>query len=262
MEYELTRYDEARNALAICASIDEVKDIQDKSEAMRLYAKMSENTELEIFAATIKLRAQVKLGEIIAGLGKATNQHALPTAGKSKKESLAAAKISTSTANRYEQLAAVPEKVLEKFITQSAESKKPVSMPKALALVKPLTPKPTQTLSPTPEIQPQEQPDALPGPKLETVTIPKEQYEELCAIIEENKQEWEALEKLIDGNFMIDDAIKTINGQVAIIATLKTQLAGKDNKINEQIRLIKAKDKQIKKLETEIAELKIKEIGI
>lgn len=133
----LIKYDQARQALAACRSVDEVKDIRDKSEAMRLYAKQAQDTELEQWAAEIKFRAQRALGEISAALEKQKNQAALPTGGKSKSEALADAGISTSTANRYEKLAAIPEPVIEEAIAKSREAGKPVSAKAVLAQLAP-----------------------------------------------------------------------------------------------------------------------------
>lgn len=133
----LIKYDQARQALAACRSADEVKDIRDKSEAMRLYAKQAQDTELEQWAAEIKFRAQRALGEISAALEKQKNQAALPTGGKSKSEALADAGISTSTANRYEKLAAIPEPVIEEAIAKSREAGKPVSAKAVLAQLAP-----------------------------------------------------------------------------------------------------------------------------
>lgn len=135
----LIKYDQARQALAECRSVDEIKDIRDKSEAMRLYAKQAQDTELEQWAAEIKLRAQRAIGEISAALEKQKNQAALPSGGKSKSEALADAGISTSTANRYEKLAAIPEPLIEGVIAKSREAGKPVS---AKVVMAQLAPKP------------------------------------------------------------------------------------------------------------------------
>ena len=250
--YELTKYEDAKRALAICASIDEAKDIQDKSEAMRLYAKMSENTELEVYVSTIKVRAQIRLGEIIAAMETAKNQH-VPAAGiATKSQNLADAGISKSSANRYEQLAAIPAEVIEKTITESTEAKKPVSMTKILNTAKPPKPPnpkpaPLVTVSPEPEKQRDEPPVAS-----DNVILTTEQHEELMQMVEEAHADQIALEKVLDADDKLAEAVKEIKRLTALIDTYKSQLEGANNKNNELIRIIKSKDKEIKKLEKQI----------
>lgn len=62
---ELVRYDQACQALAKAKSVDEAKDLRDKSEAMRAYARQANNKQLEVDAAEIRLRAERRLGELI-----------------------------------------------------------------------------------------------------------------------------------------------------------------------------------------------------
>ncbi|MDB4873347.1 MAG: hypothetical protein JWL97_4351 [Gemmatimonadales bacterium] len=134
----LIKYDQARQALAACRNVDDVKDIRDKSEAMRLYAKQANDTELEQWAAEIKLRAQRAIGEISLSMEKQKGGFGmLPTGGKHKAEALADAGISTSTANRYEKLAAIPEEAVEAFIAASKDAGKPVSAKAVLAKAAP-----------------------------------------------------------------------------------------------------------------------------
>lgn len=134
----LAKYDQARQALAACRSVDEIKDIRDKSEAMRLYAKQAQDTELEQWAAEIKFRAQRALGELSATLPTQKGGFGIvPTGGKHKAEVLAEAGISTSTANRYEKLAAIPEPIIEEIIAKSKEAGKPVSAKAVLAKAAP-----------------------------------------------------------------------------------------------------------------------------
>ena len=45
----------------------DAKDIRDKAEAMRAYAKQAKNKELEIDAAEIRMRAERKVGELKCG---------------------------------------------------------------------------------------------------------------------------------------------------------------------------------------------------
>jgi hypothetical protein len=76
----LIKCDQARLALAQCRDVDKVKDIRDRSDAMHLYAKQTNGSELERWAAKIKLRAQRAIGEISAGLEKKASASRLRSA--------------------------------------------------------------------------------------------------------------------------------------------------------------------------------------
>lgn len=148
----LIKYDQARQALAACRNVDEIKDIRDKSEAMRLYAKQAQDTELEQWAAEIKFRAQRAIGELSSALETQKGGFGIvPTGGKHKAEVLADAGISTSTANRYEKLAAIPEPVIEEIIAKSKEIGKPVSAKAVMAQMAPKAAPPGTPSTPTPD---------------------------------------------------------------------------------------------------------------
>lgn len=61
----LLRYDAACRALAEAKAVDEAKDLHDKAEAMRIYARQAGNRMLEVDAAEIRVRAERRLGELI-----------------------------------------------------------------------------------------------------------------------------------------------------------------------------------------------------
>jgi hypothetical protein len=116
---ELTRYEAARRALAEAHKIDEVKDIKDKAEALRLYARQRNDNVMETWVAETKLRAIRRIGELSRELEKSQpreNNGRLATSGKTAKAKiLKEAGLSISTAHRCEQIAEIPAKEFERY---------------------------------------------------------------------------------------------------------------------------------------------------
>lgn len=80
----LLRYDEACRAVAEARTVDEAKDIHDKAEAVRVYARQAKNRDLEIDAAEIRFRAERRIGELKLDLRQTGQLH---EGGRPKKTS-------------------------------------------------------------------------------------------------------------------------------------------------------------------------------
>lgn len=120
MTQQLIRYDAAVRALAECKAVDEVKDWHDKAAAMQAYGRIAKDKALETDAAEIRIRAERRLGEMIAsqkaagGLNtgaKGIGKSAVPTGNRTP--TLAEAGIDKKLSARAQKLAAVPESQFE-----------------------------------------------------------------------------------------------------------------------------------------------------
>ena len=131
MNTQLVTYSQARKALQVCATVDDAKSILDKVEALRAYAKQQDDIEMELWLAEMKLRARRRIGEISrqldASKGGANPEATLPSGGKSKKDTLNDAGLTTSVANRCEKVADIPEDKFEEAISDAKEKRKPVT---------------------------------------------------------------------------------------------------------------------------------------
>jgi N6-adenosine-specific RNA methylase IME4 len=123
----ILRYDAACRAVAEAKNIDEAKGLADKAEAVRIYARQAKNKQLEIDAAEIRLRAERRLGELLAeternrGLSGSTVTGSGREPVKDTRPTLAELGISKKLSMQCQQLAAVPAERFEADLGQWRE---------------------------------------------------------------------------------------------------------------------------------------------
>jgi hypothetical protein len=106
-----------------------VKDIADRAEALRCYARQAHDPELELSVAEIRLRAQRRIGELSRDLDRVQGENlpnVSPSGHSGKRATLAAAGVSKSQAHRCEQIAAVPADAFEALLATARERKRPL----------------------------------------------------------------------------------------------------------------------------------------
>lgn len=120
----LIKYDAACRALAEAKAVDEAKDIHDKAEAMRVYARQAKNRDLEIDAAEIRMRAERRVGQLIqaqketVGLNKGTLRRGAQKEPRDKRPTLAEVGIDKKMSSRAQRVAAVPEEEFEDMVAE------------------------------------------------------------------------------------------------------------------------------------------------
>jgi N6-adenosine-specific RNA methylase IME4 len=120
---QLAAYDEACRAVAAAKTVDAVKGLRDKNEAMRIWARQAGNRELEVDCAEIRVRAERKLGELLIEAKKAgqvyrgKDRKVTDTAAPARVE-LQAVGIDKKLSMQAQRLAAVPPRIFESLVGQ------------------------------------------------------------------------------------------------------------------------------------------------
>jgi N6-adenosine-specific RNA methylase IME4 len=137
----LVKYEAARNALAAARSVDEVKDIRNVALALEFYAKQAKDRELIDDATDIRLRAELRLGEMIAaqketvglatgaaGIGRSAS--AVPEEYRTQPPTLAEAGIDKKLSARAQKLASLlPEEFAQRLASAKKEAVASIEMP-------------------------------------------------------------------------------------------------------------------------------------
>lgn len=126
---QLVRYDAMLHAIAECHDVDEIKQIHDQAAALEAAARVAMNTEAERKAIEIRVRAERRAGTLMAEMQKARggdrrseNQSAAAADRSPYRKAIDKAGIPDRTAERWQELAKVPE---ERFEAHMAADEKP-----------------------------------------------------------------------------------------------------------------------------------------
>jgi site-specific DNA-methyltransferase (adenine-specific) len=125
----LANYDAARAALQEAHRIDEVKAIRNKAEAIRVYARLANDMEMQNWAVEIKIRAERRAGELIKeqqaakvlDSGKGGDRKSDHRRDVATLKSLG---ISRDQSSKWQMLAAVTEVKFEQIIVSVVEKTK------------------------------------------------------------------------------------------------------------------------------------------
>ena len=108
----LTVLDRAARALAKC-NVDEAKSIRDKAQALEVYARQAkQSATMERQCATIRLRAERRIGQLLSGMVKPGN----PQWSHAATVGLGKLGITKSQSSRWQTAASLPDKEFERHL--------------------------------------------------------------------------------------------------------------------------------------------------
>lgn len=138
---ELVVLDEASRAIASVRTIDEARELRDKAEAVKAYARKARlSREILVQASVIKARAERRLGEMIqeAPLAKGApgNQHTGPLPDESDRCTLDSLGLTKSDSSRLQKIAQLSDEKFEEHVGQAVAAEREVTTAGLLRLAK------------------------------------------------------------------------------------------------------------------------------
>lgn len=139
----LIRYDAACRAISEAIAVDEVKDIRNKADALRLYWRQAKNKRAEMEMAEIRFRAERKIGEIKKALRAAGELHEGGRPPKTAVENTEVSKIrladldiDENESRRFERLAEIEPNAFDRLLARWREHQEKTSRRVSINLLK------------------------------------------------------------------------------------------------------------------------------
>lgn len=132
---QLISFDRMNRQLALATDIDEIKELRDKAEVLRLYAKKAgEGLKQQNQCAEIKIRAERRCGELLPNKIK----HGGDRKSKSRlvNQTLKDLGISKYLSYCWQSIARIPDDVFEEFITKAIAKNKELTSASLLRIAK------------------------------------------------------------------------------------------------------------------------------
>jgi len=157
------KWDKAKQAIEEAHSIDELKNIRDKAEALRLYVKQQkESLGVQNKIAEIKLRCERRIGEMTQAMPKAQGARTDLTSTHEalKSDLLKEAGLRQQQVSKFEIIAAVPEDKFEEHIAAVQAKNEELTSIKVLEFAKDFAYQ-VGTHTPPPKDSPQEKANGI-----------------------------------------------------------------------------------------------------